>query len=239
MGLSLAGALSADADDFRYYGVFFGPSAQALQSLQSDGTPVYLRNFLSWNHALDAQTRVGVSVSWNWRPVLGQDWTLRDPFLKISKPTAWQRGDWSWYTDLRLHLPVTEASRNRDLWAGIQSFNSFDWETTAGGAGIYASLRRNVLGTQGEGDEWEFYVAPHAQWQAFRTLSIGTLLEWDGGTPFGEDSRVIYSDGWNLQPGLSWDASPQLNLSPFLNLPLSPDSQGASLGVTLSWKIGG
>lgn len=226
------------ADDFRYFGVFFGPATQQFDSLQNDGTPIYLRNFLSWNRPLDTETRMGASLSWNWRPVQGQDWTLRDPFIKVSKPRAWQRGNWNWYTDVRLHLPVTQASHDRDLWAAIQSFNSLDWETPAGGGGLYASLRRNVLGTQGGGDEWEFYAAPHAEWQVFPKLSVGALLEWVGGTPFGEDARVIYSDGWSLQPGLSWDAASGLNLSPFLNLPLSTRSNG-SLGLTLSWKIGG
>jgi hypothetical protein len=241
--VSLLGAHPLQADEIRYYGVFFGPTVSRLNSEQQDGTPLSIRNFLSFNHSIDSNTRLGASLSWNWRPVQGQDWSLRDPFIKLSKPSAWESGSWNWYTDLRLHLPVTESSRSRDLWAALQSFNSLDYDVEAGGFGLYSAIRRNFLGSQGSGDEWEFYAAPHAHWQALKTLSVGMLVEWDGGTPFesATDGRVIYSDGWNLQPGLSWDPTPALNLSPFLNLPLSsgnPSSQQPTLGMTLSWKIG-
>lgn len=230
--------------EFRYFGVLYGPPIQSISALQGrDGTPLNIRNFLSWSTRIDPETKLGITASWNWRPVFGQDLTLRDPFLKIAKPSAWSSGDLEWYTDLRLHLPVTAASRQRDLWLGIQSFNSFDWSTSQGGAGIYASVRYNQLGALGVGDEWEFYVAPHVHWQALSNVSVGALLEWGGGAPFeAESAGIIFSDGFSLEPGISWDVTRRLNLSPYLDIPLGSTQENGlptqtTLGLTGSWRF--
>lgn len=232
--------------DLRYLGILFGPSLQEWSSTQGDPElPVAVRNFLSWNLRLNDGWRFGVTGSWSWRPVQGQDLTLRDPFIKLAKTNLIQSGDLNWYTDARFHLPLTERSRNRDLWWGIQSFNSLEWSQNWGGLGLYASGRHNQFGSLGAGDEWEFYVAPHVELQIADSLTLTSLLEWGGGMPFGGDSGLIFSDGFTLQPGLSWDITQGLNWSPYLFIPLNgvddPLQQSSlnpvTLGMTLSWKI--
>ncbi len=229
--------------ELRYLGVFFGPSLSEWSAFQSDGvTPVTLRNFLTWNLRLDDGWRLGVTGSWSWRPVLGQALALRDPFIKLAKPNLLRIGPVSLYSDLRVHLPVTLPSRNRDLWWALQSFSSLDWTTSWGNMGLYASARHNQYGALGEGDEWEFYLAPNFELRLSPRFAIGTLFEWGGGVPFRRDTAILFSDGLSLQPGLSWDISPDLNLSPFLRLPLGRNvaSSGAdptTVGFTLSWKI--
>jgi hypothetical protein len=250
--------LSAENDprrgeqELRYLGVLFGPRMDEWSSTQADGqTPISVRNFLTWNYRLNDGWRFGVTGSWSWRPVQGQDLALRDPFLKLAKPNLIRSGELGWYSDIRLHMPITSRSRNRDLWWGLQSFNSLEWTGTWGAAGIYASARYNQYGAQGTGDEWEFYVAPHLEWQATEKLTFGTLLEWGGGMPFLRETDIVFSDGISLQPGFNWEISSGLSWGPYVLIPLVSDTPSSAsstdsntrttaqttFGATLSWKI--
>ena len=243
-GLSQIPTARAETDprrgeqELRYLGVLFGPSLSDWSAYQPDGeTPVSLRSFLTWNLRLEDGWRFGVTGSWSWQPVLEQELALRDPFVKLAKPNLLRIGPVSLYSDLRVHLPITTASRNRDLWWALQSFNSIDWVAPWGSLGLYSSARYNQYGSLGEGDEWEFYVAPSVELRLSQRLAVGTLLEWGGGVPYRRETAVLFSDGFSLQPGVSWDLFPNLNLGPFLRVPLGGAARQTALGFTLSWKI--
>ena len=56
---------------------------------------------------------------------------------------------------------------------------------------------------------------------------------------YGDPAFVLVSDGTDLQPGLSWDITPNLNFNPFLDLKTggNVNLDSTSMVFTLSWKL--
>jgi hypothetical protein len=233
---------SAIQHSLHYYGILYGPSVRDFSAHQSDPTlPITTRNFLTWNMDLGNDTILGVTGSWSWQPVLGQDLALRDPFLKLGKANLIRTGSFSWYGDFRVHLPVTEISRAQDLWFGLQSFHYLSWEGSKGGLGAALSTRYNQYGGQGFGDNWDVYLGPSAHVNLHEKLSFQLLLEWGAGHPVEESRNILFSNGVDLEPGLTWRALPNLDVNPYVTIPLDNEARtfgtDPSLGMSLSWQL--
>jgi hypothetical protein len=220
-----------------YFGILFGPALQE----GTDRPSLDTRSYVTLNATVAKDTVIGVTGGWSWQGIPSGEVTPRDPFLKISKANIVRSGNFSWYGDFRVHLPITAESRANDLWVGMQSFHYLGWEPGAAGTGLSLSARYNQFGGEGQGDEWELYAAPNAFWNILPRLAFNLLLEWGAGRPFGDTSNLLLSNGLDLEPGLNWRLSDGLLINPYLSLPLDQTSRdlsgGASLGMTLSWQL--
>ena len=220
-----------------YFGIYYGPSLQKGTERPAFDT----RNFLTLNSSVSPDTFLGITAGWNWQGMPTGLATPRDPFLKLARNNIARSGAFSWYGDFRVHLPITSESRQKDLWVGMQSFHYLGWDPGDAGAGLAISARYNLFGGEGRGDQWEFYGAPNVYWNILPRLAFNLMLEWGAGRPFGEDSRLLLSNGLDLEPGLNWKVSDTLLLSPYLSLPLDQTSrelsEGPFVGMTLSWQL--
>ena len=220
-----------------YFGIFYGPYLG--RSAPSDPA-LDTRNYLTLNSSVDKRVVVGVTAGWNWQGVPSDTPKLRDPFIKVGRSDLLPPGTLSWYGDLRVHIPVTSESRERDLWVGLQTFHSLVWEPSALGAALSLSIRHNRFGGQGEGDDWEYYLGPSTFWNITPNFGLNVLLEWGAGRPYGQTTGLLLSNGLDLEPGLNWRFSESLLLNPYLTLPLDQTSLeltgGPSVGMTLSWQ---
>ncbi|MBU6376726.1 MAG: hypothetical protein KGQ59_12060, partial [Bdellovibrionales bacterium] len=95
-----------------YFGIFYGPNLG--RSAPSDPA-LDTRNYLTLNSSVDKRVVVGVTAGWNWQGVPSDTPKLRDPFIKVGRSDLLPPGTLSWYGDLRVHIPVTPESRDRDL----------------------------------------------------------------------------------------------------------------------------
>ena len=138
-----------------YFGIYYGPTLGLSDSLHPS---LDTRNYLTLNSTVAKDTIFGVTVGWNWQGMPAESPSLRDPFIKLGRSNLIRQGPLSWYGDVRVHLPVTQESRDRDLWVGIQTFHSLAWEPGSAGAALTLSARYNQFGGEGQGDDWEFYV---------------------------------------------------------------------------------
>jgi hypothetical protein len=220
-----------------YFGIFFGPALQK----GSDRPSLDTRSYITLNSTVAKDTVIGVTGGWSWQGIPSGEISPRDPFLKISRANIVHSGNFSWYGDFRVHLPITAESHANDLWVGLQSFHYLGWEPGAAGTGLSLSARYNQFGGEGQGDEWELYAAPSAFWNVLPRLAFNLLLEWGAGRPFRDASNLLLSNGLDLEPGLNWRLSDGLTINPYLSLPLDQTSRdlygGASLGMTMSWQL--
>ena len=221
-----------------YFGIFYGPTLGRSDELHP---ALDTRNYLTLNSSLKKGTVFGVTVGWNWQGIPNETPTLRDPFLKLGRSDLLPPGSLSWYGDLRVHLPVTQESRDRDLWMGLQTFHSLLWEPgKVAGAGLSVSVRYNRFGGEGQGDDWEYYLGPSVFWNFSPRLGLNVLFEWGAGRPYGQNTGLLLSNGLDVEPGLNWRLNNHLLLNPYLTIPLDQTSTeltgGPSLGMTLSWQ---
>src|SRR5690606_7855533 len=94
-------AQSASSSDFtlrgwerfgvNYFFIFYGPSIGSPSSFQPRpngepdlGRPVVLKNFMTLSYAMSRDVGVSGTAYWHYQPVLGQDFTMRDPYLRVS-----------------------------------------------------------------------------------------------------------------------------------------------------------
>jgi hypothetical protein len=231
-----------------YFSILFGPGVGDFSSYQptEDGThdpnrPVLTKNFLNLGYDVDDNVRITASAYWLYQPVLGQDFVLRDPSLRVSHAALINTGPLNLYADLRAHFPVTTESRDEDMLAGFQSVQVLSYRIGDSRLtlGSYASERLNVFGSRGNGDDFTIYLGPNAYYQMTPTLALTALYEINGSHAFGQKIGELNDDGSDFETGVSWDINPSINLSPYLNFrtdtPVNADT--TSIGATFSWQL--
>ncbi len=233
-----------------FLSIFHGPPVGNLQDTwqptpqgERSVMPVLFRNYASVNWTPDQNLELGVTQYFVAVPVLGTQFAYRDPYLRLGvRDLLSQAVRTSWAADLRLHVPVSNVSRSRDLVAGLQTYHNVSTplgSTRRLSAGVVASGRVNFYGSQGLGSDLELYVGPTVGWQASPKLGFSLTYDWGASHWLGEPLGELISDGTDIQPAMSWDVTPELNLSPFLNFYTGRNTsfKGSSVGFTLSLQL--
>lgn len=244
----MAGPTFGDRLWMNYFNIFYGPPVTELSRFQAtptgvrdDNRPLLLENFLTLGYDLDEHWTVSGTAHFLYVPVAGQEMILRDPFVKLSNNSVFSTSTINLYADVRLHFPVTFDSRQQDLRAGFQALIHPTW-TPAGGRltlGVWTWGRYNLFGPQGAGDDFEFYFGPNAFYSLSPTFALTLLLESGGTHEFGAPAFRMRSVQADIEPGFSWDITPQLNFSPYLNIFLGREFswRTTGLGATVSWML--
>lgn len=232
-----------------YTNILFGPSIGDASSFQPNSNgdrdldnPVYMRNFLSLSYGVTENIAVTGTAYWFYQPVHGQQFLMQDPFMRVSHSSVFGT-EWglNLYSDARVHFGVTDASRNIDLISGLQNFNYLSWNVarTPVTLALRTSLRYNIFGSQGAGADAEVYLAPEAIYQVLPTLALTLLYEMGASHQFGDDLDFFTNDGTDLQPGVSWDVTPNINVNPYLNIHTGGKVTLAStsVGMFFSWNM--
>ena len=229
-----------------YYGIFYGPSVAKPGSLQPDASgipdarrPLMMKNFLGLGYQLSPEMTVTATADWLWQPVLGQQFSLQDPFVMISHNSIFHRDGFNLYADVRGHMGVTSQSRQNDFLFGLQTFQALTYELEGTGFvfGLYSSERFNVFGKQGYGDTFELYLAPNIYYQFTPKLAFSLLYGIQSSKFYG--IMGLHRDGLSFQPGINWDVTSTLSFNPYLNIPTDGKFTlgSISLGMFLSWAM--
>ena len=234
---------------FNHYSLFQGPSIAGPSAYQPgfDGTPdlerpIALRNFSTVG--LELGDSRGVAATLAWAMLAGPEGgvLLRDPSLRVYDSALATSGIFQWHADLRVHFGVGPESRVADRYFSIQNFHALTLQspTSALSGGLWLSARWSAYGNQGFGPVWEFFAAPNAQLRIVNGLSLGLALEENAGLWAFEGTPGTYNaDPWYLEASLSWQPSPELEISPALNYPLAPEATSRSLAgsIGVSWTL--
>ena len=228
-----------------YYGILYGPSVGDPTSFQPtpqgkrSNIPVYVRNYGTFGYALDNFFALSATAYWIYVPVRGQQLIMRDPYLRLAMNDIISNESWNYYADVRFHAPVSEVSRDADLVAGLQTFHvlTYTVPNSRFTVGTYGSARMNLFGSRGNGNDLEVYLGPNAAYKITPTVSATMLYEMSLSHGYGNEAFIFTNDGTDLQPGISWDITPKLNVNPYLNIYTGDQvsTRSTSVGMTLSW----
>ena len=231
-----------------YYAIFYGPSVQDPSLLQpnergeqSADRPLLLKNYLTLGYDFNREVEMSATAYGTLVPVAGHSAVLHDPYLRIAFNSIAHTDKINLYGDVRLHLPTSTDSKNADLRSGIQLFQitSMIPSDSRFGFGIYTSERVNFYGPAGNGSDLVLYVGPNISYQVSNSIALTTLYEMGASHTYGDETWGLNNDGTDLEPGVSWDITPNLNVNPYLNIYTGNQVtlQSTSIGMTLSWKM--
>jgi hypothetical protein len=230
-----------------YTNIFYGPSVQSPSSYQpqSDGTPdttrpIFMKNFLSAAYNLSDPVAITATAYWWYRPVLGQQLSMQDPFARISHAsiinTSWGL---NLYSDLRVHAGVTPDSRAANMLTGFQNFSYLTYQPGNGRLimALRASARYNVYGSGGYGTDEEYYLAPELNYRVHSKLALTMLYEMGSSHQHGDAPGYITNDGTDLEPGVEWDPTPDIVVNPYLTLLTGGSIGWASTSVGMFFTV--
>ncbi len=228
------------------YSIFYGPGVRDLGSTyqttangEQSSVPLLFRNFVTASYALGEGLGVSATQYFLYVPVQGTQFAYRDPYLRIySENLLTENSPVNWYADLRAHLPLSSNSRASDLIVGVQTYQTLAYPVpgTELTLGLTGSARLNIYGNQGGGNDLEFYAGPNLSYQALPNLAFTLIYDAGASHVLGEPSVSFVNDGNDLQPGVSWDVTPHINVSPFVNIYTGKNTslRGSYLGMTMS-----
>jgi hypothetical protein len=253
--LSSTGFADSDQWSLQYFGLFAGPSVRGLspqqptrQGFPDPNRPVQIRNFHTLDYLTDPNLGFGLSATalWTANPWDESRQTeVGDPYLRAYFLNLLPEGPETlplyWYVDLRWHPGVSPYSRDTDQLFGLQLFQALTWAPRESRwmTAFYLSLRRNQFGEEGLGYDGEAFLAPAISYRVSGPLQASLMVQFPLFHRRGQTPSQWETTGLDLEPGLSWDLSPQLNFSPYLTVPVSGSaapSRGTAFGFTLNWN---
>jgi hypothetical protein len=225
-----------------YFGIYEGPSFKnpSAKTTTADGElkEQNIENYLTGGYRVNPDVLVGATMQFNWTPVNGaKQADMRDPYLRANHNKFINAGNFNMYADARAYLPVTDGSRKAD---GISTYSLGRWTI---GATTFFRTYLYGLGPAASGEtrpDFYVYLSPSLEYKILPTLAATAL--WEGGAyhVLGEGLGKFNSDGTDAQVGVSWDATSNLNLNPYIHYwPAGTASKADStrLGVNISAKF--
>lgn len=224
-----------------YFGIFYGPSIEKPTRYQptEDGVrdpnrPVMLKNFVGLGYNITDHIRVTPTAYWLWMPSGGGAYSIQDPFLRVSDDSIFATDEFNLYGDVRYHAPVSNFSKSADINGSFQSVQvaTFVPQGSRWLMGLYGSERYYSYGKKGFGNDFELYIGPNVGYQLDPKLQLTMLYETNLVHQYGTNPSTMDGDGTDLQTGVSWDVSPNVNFHPYVsvypgNLALKTTSLGA------------
>jgi hypothetical protein len=248
----------------RFDSIYFGASVSDPGGLNSpsdteqDGGQadrVFIRNMPSIGYYLNPNLLVGAVTRVDLFPTHQVDYGFEDSYLRLQSPKLINNGAFNMVGDLRVYLPTAAYQQANGEVFGIQTRivpsyvvpNSrftlamvlfHQWTDHSDKVDTVDSYAKNAWDS-------EVYLGPNISYQMTPTLALTALYEFDAvqlaNTPMGTYvSNTTSGNGYtDFEPGLSWDVTPNVNISPFLNMypgsNLSLDT--TSINVWFSFKL--
>ncbi|MEO5969265.1 MAG: hypothetical protein ABIQ95_05010 [Bdellovibrionia bacterium] len=231
-----------------FLAIFYGPSlkdpSRSQPNLSGDpdpDRPVNLRNFINLGYNLSDRLAITGTVYGTLQPFLQQKLVIQDPFIRVSDNSLFNSGPFNLYADFRVYFGVSSVSRQSDQYFGIQTVEvaTFAIPDSHFSLGTYGAVRSNVFGKHGYGYDLELYLGPHINYQVSPTVLATLLYEMRGAHVFGAKFGNMINDGTDLQPGLTWDVTPQLMLNPYLNVQTGGrvNLKTTTFGLLANWNL--
>jgi hypothetical protein len=231
-----------------YSAIFFGPALKGPRSYQPTisgdidlDRPVVLKNFIGVGYNITNDIAITGTGYWIWQPIGKQQVELLDPFVRISHNSLVHQGNFNLYSDFQIHPGVSALSRQNDVLFGLQSVQvaTYALENSRITLGTYASSRFNGYGKKGYGNNWEFYLGPNVSYQLLPELTFTLLYEMRGSHSVGRRLMSFNNEGTDLEPGLSWDVTPRLNVNPYLTIQTGGkvNLSSTAIGMMVNWNL--
>lgn len=248
----------------RFDSVYFGASVSDPGGLNQpndisvdggDGLRVFIRNVPQLGYYINPNLLIGAVARVDIFPTHQVDYGWEDSFVRIQAPKLIDRGAFNMVGDLRAYFPTSNWQQNNGENVSIQTRVVPSWVIPNSRFTLAMVLYHQWTSHSSKVDQvdayaknaWdsEIYAGPNISYQMTPTLALTALYEVDAvqlaNTPFGtyiSDTRS--GNGYtDFEPGLSWDVTPNINISPFLNMYPGSDFSldTTSINVWFSFKL--
>jgi hypothetical protein len=213
------------------FSIYIGPSITGLGSpyqvdqygfdMEDPGDRVGFENYLTLGYKATPEITIAGVAQFFYTPMQGGDYTIRDPYLKVSHSGVYKTDDFKIWGNARLYFGVSEASRNAGMVAGLRVDPKFRYAfpKTPWSVDLYSSVRFNFHGLYGDGKQLDLYLSPAVDYQLLPNLVFSACLETygrhdvEGSPPFVQANAPA-----DIQIGPSWDITPWLNFNPYVQI---------------------
>lgn len=228
-----------------------GPLTRPLSGAKPDensggigSSPVEMENAFTISYALSETIKADLITEWNIYPFREKGMSLEDPAARIKNSSLFTAGDLNVYADVRLYAPASQASRKATAlpYLGTLQITSYKVpgsRLTLGAVTWAAGVihRDRAVARAKEGWDLDLYIGPFFKYRISPTVAASATFDL-GATHLVGQSGIgdVYND---LILTTSWDFSPGMNLSPYLNIQtgnrIALDS--TQIGATFGWQL--
>jgi hypothetical protein len=227
-----------------YVGLYHGPGIKdPISSMQPDEngelSGQMLESSIIGGYKLTNTITAGAYV--NFTSEVGKGTYLNDPALNIANSKMIDMGNFSMASHFRAYLPVTQASRDANQITQLRNLNilNYDVPKTKLSLGLITSERLYIYSSNTDGQRVaRLYAGPMVNYQLTPTIAVGVLGEVESTYKRGADFFSVADGAFDVEPNISWDVTPKINVNPYLNLyPTKFSADSSSVGILLSAKI--
>jgi len=233
-----------------YSATFYGPSiTNPVGSLQPDSwtgdgsSPLVLKNKVYLGYKFTKDIALGPVFYWK-NYTREKQFILQDPYVKLTHNKLYTNDKFNIYGELDVSAPVSTQSRNDKLITSVTGRLDPSYQIGSSRFSLYmcAAATANIYAastpakTAGKLNRYTFYAGPALNYQIRSNLTAFVLYELNAKYT---NANGFEDDGTDLEPGISWDITKNLNFSPALDI---KTGNRISLGTTsfiasLSWKL--
>jgi hypothetical protein len=218
-----------------------GPSSGFQEPEGVAAEPVRLENTLSGGFRITRFITASAVTVWNWQPVASSPFEAGDPYLKIGHNELVSVGNFSMSGDVRISAPMSKDLQHYHLITSVASeqISRFTIPASRFAFKIISFIQKNFHAGTGNPNEFEAHLTPAIELLAIPTLSLILAAEISYSRRVHPELGFMHHDGSSLQPGVSWDITPEINFSPYLDLRFAQtDAQDEALfAASFNWKI--
>jgi hypothetical protein len=233
---------------------FYGPDIARFNPYRPDpetsdinkDDPVAMSPFmmLGYKFAPGAAVGIGGSATLNFYDnVKGETFIVDEPFLYVRKSKLVKLGTFSLDATARLYGAITDPSRNQNILGAIRLIENlnFDVPESRFSIGLYTYQHGYLIseGTIGEGTDYKLYFAPSVSYKI--TPKVAAVLSYQNRVKhaIGDASFRTKSASAVVEPAVSVDVLPNLNLLPWLDLDVAGPVRmnTTTLGLEVGWAF--
>lgn len=189
--------------------------------------PQYFDNALIVLRSLDdnAAWFVGGAFTGGITPILGQGFTLEDPYLKITNKKLIHQGGFNLSVDFRWYLPLSSLTHNSDIVGKVRStqVTTYDIPGTKFTFVSFTSMYFQTFGSSVDptafaSQDFVGFAQEGFSYQAWDKLALWTAYEMDTHHNLDTGAFSWNNDGTYLYLGVDWQVTQRFEFQPFLSV---------------------
>ena len=204
-----------------------GAVTSPLSSLQPNvdtgeedpGAPVMMKNYVTFGYKLNGDMAVTGTLYWK-HFARERQLTFQDPYVKLTHSKLYRKGNFNLYGELKLAPGITTRSSTAGRVMAITPclIPSYDLPNSKFSLSLVTSAVFGLFTSDGAGDDLELYMGPQIDYKIKKNVSLFVLYELDSIKAKGTSLSALHGNFADLEPGVSWDITPRMNLTPLLNI---------------------
>ncbi len=199
-------------------------------------------NYVDVMYKFTPSTKIKLSQRFDVAPRTAKDdaFTLGDTELKLSNSKLAQLGEIGFTGEVKAIIPTGEKSREvgRIGGIGVKSIASYEFPKSRWSLSLEVSAKAQTYSEIHNSKDFSVYAGPSVNYQILPNLSAGLLYELNAAHR-QEESFGLSSTGTDLEPNFSWDITPRVNFSGYVDLKTSDRIMlnNSELGLLLTLKV--